>query len=114
MYGLTIVLIGVVGFILVVYRYLVADKYIAAEKRLRLRLNEATAYFRGDSEKAPDFIQKSIGNIGIEGLMQEFGIDPAILNHPLAKGLIEKYAPRVLEQLSKGKNEQTTSGNELL
>jgi hypothetical protein len=113
-YALTIVLVGVVGFIFVVYRYLVADKYIAAEKRLRLKLNEATSYFRGDTEKAPDFIQKALGNVGIEGLMNEFGIDPSILNNPLVKGLIDKYAPRVLEQLKKGGNEQTVEGVELL
>lgn len=108
LYGLTVVLVGVVGAIMVLYRYLVADKYLQAEKKLRLKLNEATSYFRGDTEKAPDFIQKSIGSIGIEGLMEEFGIDPKLLNNPLVRGLVDKYAPKLLERLQKGKEENET------
>lgn len=98
-YGLTVVLVVATSLIFVLYRYLVADKYTKAEARLRLKLNEATSYFKGNTEKAPDFIQKAIGNVGIDGIMEELGIDPGILNNPLVKGLIDKYAPRLIEQL---------------
>lgn len=31
--------------------------------------------------------------------MNELGIDPGILKNPLVKGLIDKYAPRLIEKL---------------
>ena len=113
-YGLTLFFLFAGGLLFVLYRYLVADKYIKAEARLRLKLNEATSYFKGNTEKAPDFIQKAIGNVGIEGIMDELGIDPSILNNPLVKGLIDKYAPRLIEKITKGGNEQESQGNNLL
>ena len=63
-------------------------------------------------QKRGDIVASGLGDIGIEGIMNELGIDPGILKNPLVKGLIEKYAPRVIEQVSKGKQEQP--GQELL
>lgn len=111
-YGLTVVLVVACGLILVLYRYLVADKYIKAEARLRLKLNEATSYFKGNSDKAPEFLQKAIGNVGIGGIMDELGIDPSILNNPLVKGLIDRYAPKVIEQLQKKATGETGNKDE--
>lgn len=88
-------------FIFVLYRSRVGNKYLEAEKRLRIKLNEATSYFKGDTEKAPDFIGKAIGGLGVEGIMNELGIDPKLLNNPLVKGLIDRYAPKLIEQLTK-------------
>ena len=89
-------------FIFVLYRSRVGNKYIEAEKRLRMKLNEATSYFKGDTEKAPAFIGKALGGLGLEGIMDELGIDPSLLNNPLVKGLIDKYAPKLIERLAKG------------
>ena len=111
-YSLTIVFVCAIFSIYVLYKFLIADKYLKAEAKLRLKLNEATSYFKGESEKVPDFLQKSIGSIGIDGIMAELGIDPALLNNPLVKGLIDKYAPKLIERLSKGGegNEQQGKG----
>ena len=90
------------------YSRVLHNNMIEAERKLRLRLNEANSYFKGNSDKVPDFLQSALGDIGIAGIMDELGIDPGILKNPLVKGLVEKYAPRVLESLSKkggGENE---------
>jgi hypothetical protein len=60
--------------------------------------------------KPKDFVSEGLGTMGIEGLLNEFGIDPSILNNPMVKGLVAKYAPRVLEQVSKTKG-GTQGGN---
>jgi hypothetical protein len=42
--------------------------------------------------------------------MGELGIDPKLLNNPLVKGLIDKYAPKLIERLSsadKSKSQET-------
>ena len=52
-------------------------------------------------EKRGELVASGLGDIGITGILDELGIDSKILNNPLVKGLVEKYAPRVLEQLSK-------------
>jgi len=100
-YSTTLVFVGCMSVFYAFYRNVVANKYIESEKRLRLKLNEANSYFKGDSDKVPNFIQSALGDIGVEGLMGELGIDPKILSNPLVKGLVEKYAPRIIEQLSK-------------
>lgn len=97
------------------YTRVLHNKLVESEKRLRLKLNEANSYFKGDSEKVPDFIQGAIGDIGISGIMDELGIDPSILKNPLVKGLVEKYAPRIIEQLSKrSKNGQFQESESIL
>lgn len=107
-YLTTIVFIGAMAGFYAFYKNVIANKYIESEKRLRLKLNEANSYFRGDSEKVPNFIQGAIGDIGVDGIMKELGIDPGLLKNPLVKGLIDRYAPKILEQMSKkgGSNEQ--------
>jgi hypothetical protein len=77
-------------FIFVLYRSRVGNKYLEAEKRLRMKLNEATSYFKGDTEKAPDFIGKAIGGMGVDGILDSIGI-PSIFK-PIAKGFIDKIA----------------------
>lgn len=102
-YVVTLIFLAFLSTFLSFYRFVLHNKYIDAEKRLRLKLNEANSYFKGTSEKAPDFIQNAIGDMGVQGIADELGIDlPGILKNPLVKGLVEKYAPRVIEQLSKG------------
>jgi hypothetical protein len=55
-------------------------------------------------------VASALGDIGIEGIMGELGIDPKLLNNPLVKGLIDRYAPKLIERLSNGnksKGEET-------
>jgi hypothetical protein len=106
-YTITLVFVCIMGLLMVLYRLWVGNKYTQAEQRLRIKLNEATSYFKGNSEKAPEFIGKAIGGLGVEGIMEELGIDAGILKNPLVRGLIDKYAPKVLEQLSKNANTET-------
>ncbi len=44
--------------------------------------------------------------------MEELGIDPGLLKNPLVKGLVEKYAPRVLEQIGKASNGNKSQAQE--
>ena len=100
--------------LLLVYRYFLGNRLVEQTKKLRAEINrmpkEVLEFTRNPSEG----IGSALGDIGIEGIMNELGIDPGLLKNPLVKGLIEKYAPRVLEQLSKGGkggNETKTDNN---
>jgi len=67
------------------------------QRKINLIPKEAWENVRNPSA----FVTEGIGDIGIEGIMNELGIDPGILKNPLVKGLVDKYAPRIVEQLSK-------------
>ena len=125
-YGLTIVFVCVLFAIWSLYRYLIANKYLQAEHKLRMKLNEATSYFKGNTDKAPDFIGKSIGNLGIEGILNELGLPKIVTSAatPVIQGFlsnpdnIKKIMP-LLEKIGikipiGGKGEQEGEGVELL
>jgi len=85
-------------------------KLIEESKKLQLKVNqfksEIGEYGGGGGE---GLVKGVLGEIGVEGIMNELGIDPKLLNNPLVKGLIDRYAPKLLEKLSKqgeGGNEQ--------
>jgi hypothetical protein len=85
-------------------------KLIEESKKLQLKVNqfksEIGEYGGGGGE---GLVKGVLGEIGVEGIMNELGIDPKLLNNPLVKGLIDKYAPKLIEKLNKGGegNEQT-------
>ena len=79
------------------------NKLLESERKLRSVIANFKAQYNEVAGDRGDIVKSAIGDIGIEGLMGELGIDPAILNNPMVKGLIAKYAPRVIEQLSKQK-----------
>lgn len=73
-------------------------------KKLQLKINQfknEIGEYGGNSE---DLVKGALSGIGIDGMMDQLGIDPNILKNPLVKGLVDKYAPRLLEQFAKGKN----------
>ena len=78
---------------------------VAQSKALQLKINQFKNELPDFKENSTSIVGDALGNIGIEGILNELGIDSKIVNNPLVKGLIEKYAPRVLEQLSKKKDE---------
>ena len=101
-YATTLLFVCVTVGLLCLYRYFLGNRLVEQTKKLRAEINrfpkDALDFSRNPSEK----LGSAIGDIGIEGIMEELGIDPGLLKNPLVKGLIEKYAPRVLESLNKG------------
>lgn len=94
--------------LLLVYRYFLGNRLVEQTKKLRAEINRVPKEVLDFSRNPSENIGSAIGDIGIEGIMEELGIDPGLLKNPLVKGLIEKYAPRVLESMGKnGKNTKT-------
>ena len=91
------------GFFAVYYigNYAGAKKFQEESKKLQLKLNQARDIVGNFSDKPQDAFSQMLSSVGVDGVMKELGIDPSILSNPLVKGLISKYAPRILEQLSK-------------
>lgn len=87
-------------------------RILEESRKLQLKINQTQKDFKEYGGGGENLVKGALGEIGIEGLMDQFGIDPGILKNPLVKGLVDKYAPRVLEQLSKkgGNNVQETKG----
>jgi hypothetical protein len=85
------------------------NKLLESERKLRSVIANFKAQYNEVSADRGEIVKGALGDIGIEGIMNELGIDPAILNNPMVKGIIAKYAPRVIEQLSK-KTEGGTAG----
>jgi hypothetical protein len=74
-------------------------RLLEESKKIQLKLNQV----RSDmgSEKGAGLIKDALGNVGIAGILEELDIDPGILKNPIVKGIIDRYAPRILEQMSK-------------
>jgi hypothetical protein len=98
------------AFLFVLYRLWLGDKYIAAANKLKSQMANIRQNFPELEEKKNKLVASALGDIGIEGIMGELGIDPKLLNNPLVKGLIDKYAPKLIERLSsadKSKSQET-------
>ncbi len=94
------------------FKVFVKNKLLQAENKLRLRMQSFEAKYSDFKDHPEAVITGALGDIGIEGIMNELGIDPKLLNNPLVKGLIDKYAPKLIERLSKQGGEdngQTTA-----
>ena len=113
-YALTIVLIVACGLIYVLYRYFMGNKLSQQADKLKSQMAKIRQDFPELGRKPREYVAETIGDIGIEGIMEELGIDPGLLKNPLVKGLIDKYAPRLIEKMTKGGNEQEGSGNNFL
>jgi hypothetical protein len=109
-YAATLIFVGSIAFIFVLYRLWLGDKYIAAANKLKSQMANIRQNFPELEEKKNKLVASALGDIGIEGIMGELGIDPKLLNNPLVKGLIDKYAPKLIERLSsadKSKSQET-------
>ena len=102
------ILVGeILGAVVAVYALFVYNKQIlnnkllVSSKKLQLKLNEIPKGAWESVREPSDFVSGALGDMGVEGIMNELGIDPGILKNPLVKGLVDKYAPRIVEQLSK-------------
>jgi len=96
--GAVIIVLGV----LKMYDKLVlANKLLENSQKLSGQISRAMQELPDLRRAGPEYVSGALGDIGIAGIMNELGIDPGILKNPLVKGLVDKYAPRVLEQLAK-------------
>jgi hypothetical protein len=92
---------------------LLKDKLLEAERKLRSRIANFEANYGEIREKTPGLIGNALGELGIESIMGELGIDPGILNNPMVRGLIKSYAPKILDQIQK-KTEGSTQNQSFL
>jgi hypothetical protein len=110
-YVSTLAFVCVVAALMCVYRYFLGNKLTAQASKLKSQMANIKQWMPELEEKPGKIVASGLGDIGIEGIMKELGIEPGILNNPLVKGLIDRYAPKILEQLaSKGENAQTPKG----
>ena len=83
-----------------------SDKYIKESKKLQLMINNLR-YEYGDLLKEPsDFIGSTISNLGIEALLDQLGINPSILQHPIVKGFLDKYLKKGAENVPSKQQEK--------
>jgi len=100
-YSVTLAFVCVLGSLFCVYRYFLGNKLIEQAQKLKSQIAKIRQDFPELEQKREQIVAGALGDIGIEGIMHELGIDPKLLSNPLVKGLIDKYAPRLIEQLSK-------------
>lgn len=114
MYTITLSFVCVIVGLLLVYRYFLGNRLVAQTQKLRAEINRVPKDILEYARNPSANVTKGLEDIGIEGIMNELGIDPGILKNPLVKGLVEKYAPRVIESLSKGaKGGNKSQGEEI-
>jgi len=93
--------LGIAAFFCV-YRFFLGNKLVDQAAKLKSQIAKIRQDFPELEQKRSSIVAGALGDIGIEGIMEELGIDPKLLNNPLVKGLIDKYAPKLIERLSKG------------
>lgn len=109
-YASTLAFVCVISGLLCVYRYYLGNRLTQQANKLKSQMANIKQNFPELAEKRSELVASGIGSLGVDGLMEELGIDPKILNNPLVKGLIDKYAPRLLERLStKGATDEQNS-----
>lgn len=115
-----IILGEILGAICVIYAtklfrdVFVKNKLLESERKLRSSMANFERHYGDIRESAPGLIGNAIGDLGIESIMGELGIDPGILNNPMVRGLIKSYAPKILEQIQSKTKEGTTTGQSFL
>lgn len=78
-----------------------ADKLRKESQKLQLIINNARSDYVDIRRHPQDLIGAIAQNVGIDGLLESFGIDAGILSNPMVKGLISKFAPKVMEAVQK-------------
>ena len=106
-YMATLVFVAAMAFIFAIYRLWLGDKYIDAAAKLKSQMAKIRQDFPYLDEKPNQMVAGALGDIGIDGIMQELGIDPGLLKNPLVKGLIDRYAPKLIERLGDGKKSKS-------
>jgi hypothetical protein len=100
-YVVTLAFICITIGLLLVYRYYLGNRLNAQANKLKSQIANLKQTYPELEDKRGSLVASGIKDIGIEGIMSELGIDPSIIKNPLVKGLIDRYAPRIIDQLSK-------------
>jgi hypothetical protein len=83
-------------------KYVLSDKQLKASAKLGAQMSNFKRNYPEFADKRSEIVASGLGDLGISGILEELDIDPKLLSNPLVKGLIDKYAPKLLEQISKG------------
>ncbi len=100
-YAITLAFASVLAGLLCVYRYFLGNRLNAQANKLKSQMANIKQNFPELEERRSELVAGGLGDIGIEGIMKELGIDPKLLNNPLIRGLIDRYAPTLIEKLTK-------------
>jgi len=100
-YSVTLAFLCVLGALFCVYRYFLGNKLIEQSQKLKSQIAKIRQDFPELGEVRGKAVVSALGDVGLEGIMEELGIDPGLLANPLVRGLIDRYAPKILDQLSK-------------
>ena len=106
-YLTTVLMICVLSALFLVYRYYLGNRLIEQSQKLKSQIAKIRQDFPELEQKRSEIVAGALGDIGIDGILNELGVDPGLLKNPLVKGLIDRYAPRLLESL----NKQQKGGN---
>jgi hypothetical protein len=104
LYAMTILCIS--GIVFYSLRSLILQREIATLKKMYhdtlLKINQMKNMIGEYPENPEALVSQVASNVPFADIMQQFGIDPGILKNPLVKGLVDRYAPKILEQMTKG------------
>jgi hypothetical protein len=95
-------------------KYVLSDKQLKASAKLSAQMSNFKRNYPEFADKRSEIVASGLGDLGITGILDELGIDPKLLANPMVKGLIDRYAPKLIEQLSKGgKGGEVSKGQEI-
>lgn len=100
-YTVTLAFVCVFVALLLVYRYFLGNRLTAQANKLKSQMANIKQNYPEMLEKRGELVASGLGDLGVSGILDELGIDPKLLSNPLVKGLINQYAPRLLDQLAK-------------
>jgi hypothetical protein len=78
--------------LMVLYRFFIADYYLEAQRKLQVKLNEASAFLKESPETNRKRVGKGIEGLGLTGLLQEAGIPMAGIVAPFLEGFLKNPA----------------------
>jgi hypothetical protein len=99
-YVVTMSFVCVMTGLFLVYRYFLGNRLTAQANKLKSQMANIKQNFPELQRERGDIVAGGLGEIGLEGIMRELDIDPSILRNPLVKGIIDRYAPKLIEKLA--------------
>ena len=78
--------------LLVLYRFFIADYYLEAQRKLQVKLNEASSFLKESPEINKKRVGKGIEGLGLTGLLQEAGVPMSGIVAPFLEGFLKNPA----------------------
>jgi hypothetical protein len=78
--------------LLVLYRFFIADYYLEAQRKLQVKLNEASSFLKESPEINKKRVGKGIEGLGLSGLLEEAGVPMAGIVAPFLEGFLKNPA----------------------